>query len=69
MVFTFLPHGGVVFLQAQLQQALLSSLTGNPGISANLSQIAAQHQLQQQLQQQLLLSESTHTHTLTVTKI
>lgn len=37
---------------AQLQQALLSSLAGG----TNLSQIAAQHQLQQQLQQQLLLN-------------
>ena len=46
-------------LQAQLQQALLNSLTGSTGIA----QIAAQHQLQQQLQQQLILSEHTHTHT------
>ena len=45
-------------LQAQLQQALLNSLTGSTGIA----QIAAQHQLQQQLQQQLILSEHTHTH-------
>ena len=53
----------MLYPQAQLQQALLSSLTGNTGIA----QIAAQHQLQQQLQQQLILSEPTHTQTHTHT--